>query len=130
MAIQLSESVRNARLDAIEATISTAPTLHIFATSIPANCAAADNGTPLVSISLPSDWLNAAASGQKTLLGVWSGTATAGGTAAHFRLKQGATCHMQGTCGQGSGDLSLNNTNIAVDQTVTVTGFTLTDGNS
>jgi hypothetical protein len=37
---------------------------------------------------------------------------------------------MQGTCGQGSGDMSLVNTNIANAQPVPVDSFTLTDGNA
>jgi hypothetical protein len=37
---------------------------------------------------------------------------------------------MQGTVGQGSGDLSLDNTVVADGQTITVTAFTITDANS
>jgi hypothetical protein len=39
-------------------------------------------------------------------------------------------CKAQGSCGIGTGDLQLDNTNIAVGQTVTVTAFTLTDANA
>jgi hypothetical protein len=99
----------------------------------PANCAAADSGTVLASITLPSDWLSNAASGAKALSGTWEdASADAAGTAAHFRVYDsgGTTCHIQGTVGQGSGDLSLDNTNIASAQDVKVTAFTLTDGNA
>lgn len=132
MALQLSVAVRTARLDPIESTISTAPKLRIFSGAVPANCAAADPAGQLVELSLPSDWMNAAAGGQKTLLGTWSGTASAPGTAASFRIKDtaGTTCHIQGTVGLGSGDLSLDNTSIAAGQTVSITTFTLTDGNA
>lgn len=134
MAIQLSVNARNARLDAIESTAGTSAVLKIFATSIPANCATADNGTALVTITLPSDWMNAASSGSKTLLGSWSGTASSTGTAAHFRLyNSGATtCHMQGsvTATGGGGDLILDSTSIVSGATVTVSTFTLTDANA
>lgn len=133
MAIQLSTTVRNARLDTIETTISTAPILEIRTGAQPADCAAADSGTLLASMTLPSDWMAAAASGSKALSGSWNdASANAAGTAAHFRIKQGATCHMQGsvTATSGGGDIELNNTSIASGQSVTITAFTLTDGNA
>lgn len=132
MALQESVTIRNNKLDQIESTIGTAPLLKIFSGAVPANCAAADPSGLLCTITLPSDWMNAASSGQKTKLGTWSGTGSAGGTAASFRIKDSgdATCHLQGTVGQGSGDLSLDNTNIANGQTVTVNTFTITAGNA
>lgn len=133
MAVQLSTAVRNARLDAIETTVGTAAVLKIFTGAQPANCAAANSGTELASMTLATDWMNAAASGQKTLLGTWQdASANNPGTAAHFRIyaSDGTTCHMQGSVGQGSGDLSLDNTTIAAGQNITITAFTLTDGNS
>ncbi len=133
MAIQLSTTVRNARLDTIETTISTAPILEIRTGAQPANCAAADSGTLLASMTLPSDWMAAAASGSKALSGSWNdASADATGTAAHFRIKQGATCHMQGsvTATSGGGDIELNNVSIASGQSVTITAFTLTDANA
>lgn len=133
MAIQYSVAVRNAMLDAIETTIGTTPILRIRSGAAPADCAAADTGTVLAEMTLPSDWMNAAASGQKTLAGSWQdAAANASGTAGHYRMynSAGTTCHEQGTCGQGSGDLSFDNTNIASGQTVTVTAFTRTAPNA
>jgi hypothetical protein len=134
MAVQLSTTARNARLDQIETTLSTAPLLRIFTGAQPANCAAADSGTKLVEMTLPSDWMNAASSGSKTLLGSWSSTGITPGTAAHFRIKDstGTTCHIQGsvTLTGSGGDMTLDNTNIATSQVVTVNTFTLTDGNA
>jgi hypothetical protein len=133
MAIQLSEEVRNARLDAIEVTTGASAKLKIRSGAAPANCAAAESGTVLGTFDLPSDWMAAAASGAKAKSGTWEETAAdAGGTAEHFRLYKtdGSTCVLQGTVGQGSGDLSLDNTTIVLGQTITVTAFTLTDGNA
>ena len=133
MAVQLSVAVRNARLDQVEAIIGTAAVLKIRTGAQPADCAAADTGTVLASMTLPSDWMNAASSGTKTKLGTWQdASADAAGTAAHFRVyaSDGTTCGLQGSVGQGSGDLSLDNTVIAVGQTVTINTFTLTDGNA
>lgn len=129
MAIQISQTVQHARLDTIESTIGTAPTLEIRTGAQPANCAAADSGTLLVSITLPSDWMAAAGSGVKVKAGTWQGTAAAAGTAAHYRIKQGATCHLQGSVGQGSGDISLDNAVIAISQVVTITSYEWNEGN-
>lgn len=131
MAFQFSTTVRNASLDAIETTIGAAPTLEIRSGAAPANCGAADGGTVLATMTLPSDWLAAASSGSKALSGTWQDTsADAGGTAGHFRIKVGATCHIQGsvTATGGGGDMTLDNTSIAVGQQVTITSFTLNAG--
>ncbi len=134
MAVQLSVAVRNAKLDAIESTIGTAAVLKIFTGAQPANCAAANSGTELVSITLPSDWMAAASSGSKAKSGAWSATASGAGTAAHYRLyaSDGTTCHSQGsvTATGGGGDLTLDNTSIASGQTVTISTFSWTEGNA
>lgn len=133
MAVQLSTTVRNARLDAIETAIGTSPILRIRTGSAPATCATADSGTVLATLTLPSDWMAAASSGAKAKSGTWEDTsADATGTAGHFRIYDsgGSTCHLQGTCGIGTGDLQLDNTSLASGQAVTITGFTLTDANA
>jgi len=133
MAIQLATSTRNARLDAIETDAGTSAILKIRTGAQPADCAAADSGTVLATFNLPSDWMAAASSGSKAKSGTWQDTsADSTGTAAHFRLykSDGATTIMQGSVGQGSGDLSLDNTSIVAGQQVTVNTFTLTDGNA
>lgn len=132
MAVQLSTTMRNNRLDQFESTVGTAARLKIFSGAVPANCAAADPAGLLATLVLPSDWMNAAASGQKTLLGSWTVAASGSGTAQSFRIYDSGvtTCHCQGTCATGGGDLSLDNASISSGQTVTVTAFTLTDGNA
>ncbi len=134
MSLQLGTAVRNAELDTIESTIGVSAILKIRTTSPPANCAAADAGSVLATINLPSDWMNAASGGTKTKLGTWQDTsADASGTAAHFRVYDsgGATCHIQGTVTAtgGGGDMTIDNTSIAAGQSVTVNSFTLTAGN-
>jgi len=131
MAVQLSTAVRNARLDAIETTISTSPTLEIRTGAVPANCAAADSGTVLATLTLPSDWMAAASGGSKALSGTWQDTsADATGTAAHFRIKQSSTCHIQGTVGTSGTDMVVDSVSFTAGQQFTVTAFTLSDGNS
>lgn len=135
MALQLSVGVRNARLDSLESAIGVSPVLTIRSGAAPANCAAANAGTVLATMTLPADFMAAAAAGVKAKSGTWEDTsADAAGTAAHFRIHDaaGTTCHLQGTITAtgGGGDMTLDNVTIAAGQAVTVTGFTLTDGNA
>lgn len=132
MAIQLSVAARNARLDTFESTVGTSAKLQIRSGAQPANCAAAASGTLLCEIALPSDWMAAASGGSKAKSGTWSGTGAAAGTAGHFRVvdNAGTTCHMQGSVASSAADMTLDNTSIAVGQTVTVNTFTVSDGNA
>jgi hypothetical protein len=135
MAIQLSTAVRNARLDQIESTIGVSAILRVRSGAAPANCAAADTGTVLATINLPSDYMSAASGGVKQLTGSWvDSSADNTGTAAHFRLydSAGTTCHLQGTVTAtgGGGDMEVNTTSFSAGQQFTITAFSLTDGNA
>lgn len=134
MAIQLADSTRNARLDAIETDLGTSPILRIRSSAVPANVAAADAGTILAEMTLPSDWMAAASGGTKAKSGTWQDTsANAAGTAQHFRIyTSGGVAKLQGTVTAtgGGGDMELDNVSIASAQQVTITSFTLTDGNA
>jgi hypothetical protein len=133
MAVQLSVAARNARLDAIETTAGASAVLKIFTGSLPANCAAADSGTVLATINLPSDWMAAASGGSKAKSGTWEDlSADNSGTAGHFRVyDNGATtCHIQGTVGTSGTDMTVNSTSFTAAQPFTVNTFTITDGNA
>lgn len=134
MAIQLSVAVRNARLNAVETAIGASPYLQIRSGAAPASASSAATGTLLVEIPLPADWMADAASGSKGKAGTWTANAAAAGTAGHFRVVDStkATCHIQGSVSadDGTGDLKLVNTNLAVNQPVTISGFSLTDANA
>lgn len=130
MAVQLSDTVRNARLDAIEVAIGVSPTLEIRTLAPPANCAAADVGSVLATLALPSDWMAAASGGTKAKLGTWQDlSADSGGTAAHFRIKAGATCHVQGTCGLSAADMILDSINFTAGQQFSINAFSFLDAN-
>lgn len=135
MTIQLSVAVRNARLDAIEATIGATAVMKIRSGAAPASCAAADSGTVLATLTLPSDWMANASGGSKAMSGTWTdSSADATGTAGHFRVYEstGTTCGLQGTVTAtgGGGDMTVDNVSFAAGQAFSVTGFTLTDGNA
>lgn len=136
MALKYSVDVRNARLDVIETTVGTSAILKIRTGAPPANCAAADSGTVLSTVNLPSDWMAAAASGEKSKSGTWEDlSADASGTAAHFRVYDsgGSTCHVQGTIttvAVGTGDMLVDNDVFAAGQNFTVSTFKITSGNA
>jgi hypothetical protein len=135
MAVKISVTVRNARLDAIETAIGVSAVLKIRVGAPPTNIADADSGTVLATMTLPSNWMADAASGAKALTGTWQDAdADAAGTAGHFRVyaSNGTTQHIQGTVTAtgGGGDMTLDNAVIAAAQVVNVTTFTLTDGNA
>lgn len=137
MGLQYSTTVRNAQLDALETAVGVSAVLKIYdlTAGAPANCAAAITGTVLATMSLPSDWMAAAASGSKAMSGTWQdASADNAGVADFFRLfaSDGTTCHAQGTVTltAGGGDMTLDNTNITAGQSVTVTSFTVSAGNA
>ena len=135
MALQMSDAVANAALDALESAIGVSAVMKIFSGAAPANTGAANSGTVLATLSLPSDWMAAAASRAKAKSGTWQdSSADATGTAGHFRIyaSDGTTCHIQGTItiSGGGGDMTLDNTSLAVGQNFTVTGFTINFGNA
>lgn len=134
----LSDAVRNARLDAIETTMSTACILRLYDGTPPANeTASLSSNTLLAEGTLPSDWLAAASGGSKAKSGSWTLTGQSGAgagtdtTFGRIYRSNGTTCDIQFTAGE-TGDtpeMVLDNKNIASGQTVTVSSFTLTDGN-
>jgi hypothetical protein len=136
MTISYSATVKNAKLDAIETTISTAPELRIYNGTAPATADTSLSGnTLLASGTLPSDWLANASGGAKAKSGTWTLTGQSGastGTAGtFFRIYASTTCHMQGTftVSGGGGDMTADNASIANAQSITVSTFTITSGN-
>ena len=136
MALKYSTEVRNGKLDAVETVIGSAPILAMWTGSAPAGPSTANSGTKVAQMTLPSDWMAAAASGAKSKSGTWSdASADNSGTIGYFRIYNVADpnrCEVQGTCtntGDG-GDMTFDNVVVAAGQTVTVTTFTLTAGNS
>lgn len=97
---------------------------------------AADAGTLLVSIPLPTPAFGAASNGQADKSGTWEDTsADASGTAAHFRIKQSGDAggadasqdRIEGsvTATGGGGDIELDSVDITAGQSVTITAFNI-----
>lgn len=134
MTVQLSVGVRNARLDAIETTIGTSPILELRTLAPPTDCSSADVGTVIAAMSLPADFMANASAGSKVLSGTWQVNASANGTVGHYRIKNtaGTVTHVQGTVSatSGGGDMEIQNTSVNSGQQITITTYTLTDGNA
>lgn len=138
MSLQTGDTLRNNEVAQVEATIGAAPHLHMRTGAKPVNCAAADSGTLLANITLPSDWLTAPGTpgaGQVTKSGTWQDlSADASGTVGHFRIMDSAetVCHAQGevTATGGGGVITVDNVVFAAGQAFTVNTFvwTIPDG--
>ena len=133
MAIKYDTTTRNDMLDELTARVGTSGLLRIYNGSRPANVATAiTSQTLLVALTTNASAFAAAASGGiLTASAISNGTAAATGTASWFRLfrSNGTTAIMDGDVSTSGADLNLNNTSIATGQTVSVTAFTVTEGN-
>lgn len=128
MTIKYSTTLRNALLDEIETQLGASPRLYIR-TGAPPAVAAADTGTLLATMILPADWMAAASGGTKGKSGVWNATASASGTAGHFRIKDAASTAnllMQGTVGTSAADLIVDSVTFTAGQAFTITSFSIT----
>ena len=134
MAIKQTTAVRNAQLDALNSQTGTSAKLRIYNGTRPANAnTAITSQTMLVELTGNATAFAAAASGGVlTANAISNGTAAATGTASWFRLWQsnGTTAIMDGDVSTSGADVNLNNTSIATGQTVSVTAFTVTDGDA
>ena len=133
MAIKYDTTTRNDMLDELTARVGTSGLLRIYNGTRPANVGTAiTSQTLLVALTTNASAFAAAASGGiLTASAISNGTAVATGTASWFRLFQsnGTTAIMDGDVSTSGADLNLNNTSIATGQTVSVTSFTVTEGN-
>ena len=100
----------------------------------PANCAAAAAGTVLATINLPADWLAAATGGIKCILAVRGRTVVptppARGALPHPRTPLERCVKCRASSARARAIMQLDNTTIVAGQTVSITAFTLTDGNA
>lgn len=140
MAVDYSTGVRIGMLDAIETAIGAGPVLRFYSGTKPGKCSDASTGTLLASITLTGDFMSgASAAGNvvtkaKNPASTWSGQATTGGVIGYYRIYDSSqtTCHEQGTVTAtgGGGDITIDNTTVALNQTITITGKTITAGNA
>lgn len=132
MATRVTDAVQNAAADAVVDLLDAgagAGTLKIYSGTQPADADDAASGTLLVTLTFSDPAFGAAAAGVATANAITDGTAVATGTAGWFRCEDSAgTTVFDGdvTATGGGGDLELDNTSIATDQTVSITSLTYT----
>ena len=144
MAVQYSTAVRISILDSIESVTGANARVIFYTGAKPATCADAASGTKIATLALTGaggDWMLGASAAAnvvtklKNPASAWSAQAVAAGTVGHYRIYDSSetVCHEQGTVtttAVGTGDITLDNTVVAVSQTITITGKTITAGNA
>ena len=125
MALAYSTTLRNARLDEITAAVGASGLLRIYDGSGGAAT------TLLAELTCNATFAPGAAAGVLTLNAITQdSSANATGTATWFRLStSGGTAIVDGNVGTSGSDLNLTTTSITATQPVSVTSFTITEGN-
>lgn len=124
MAISLSSTLRTARADAITTNAGSGAKLVIYTAAY---------GATLVTCTWSATIAGGAVAGVLTLNAIPAGTATGAGTAAVARIykSDGVTMVMEGlTVGTSGSNVNITNLTIAINDTVTVTSGTITEGNA
>lgn len=144
MAVKYSTQVREAMLDAIETATGANANLIFYTGSAPAKCSDAATGSVVATLALTGnggDWMAAASSTNNVTTkakhgsSTWTAQASLAGTnvVGYYRIyNSGNTvCHEQGTVttAGGGGDMILDNTSVAQNQTITVVTKVITAGN-
>lgn len=130
MAIAYAVSLRNTMLDAITTAAGNAALLRIYDGSRPATGGTAT--TLLAELTCGTPFAGSASSGVLTLtVPTQDSSANATGTATWFRIvKSDGTTHvLDGSVGTSGSDLNLTTTSIVSGQPVSVSSFTITEGN-
>jgi hypothetical protein len=129
MALGYVASLRNAKLNAITTALGGSALLRIYSGTRPATGGAAT--TLLAELTCNSTFAPAASGGVLTLNAITQdSSADSTGTASWFRLlTSGASIQIDGNVGTSGSDLNLTTTSIVATQPVSVTSFTITDGN-
>jgi hypothetical protein len=130
MALAYAETTRNAMLDAITTRAGASALLRIYDGSRPATGGTAT--TLLAELTCNATFAAGAASAVLTLNAITQdSSANATGTASWFRIVQsgGSTHVLDGNVGTSGSDLNLTTTSIVATQPVSISSFTITEGN-
>ena len=133
MALGMASSLRNARADQIKTAIDAgagAGLFRIYDGSRPATCGTAT--TLLAELTFTDPSAAAASGGVLTMSAITAdSSANATATATWYRnVDSTGTCVLDGSVGTSGSDLNLNSTSIATGQQVSVTSYTITEGNA
>ena len=132
MTVGMSVPLRNARLDAIETFVGSAPLLRIYDGTRPSTGGAVT--TLLAELACNADFSAAASSGTLTLNAISNdNAANATGTASWARLvKSDGTTHCMDfsvTATGGGGDITVATVSFVANAVITMTSAVFTEGN-
>ena len=131
MALAYNVTLRNSMLNAITTAAGPSALLRIYDGVRPATGGTAT--TVLAELTCNATFAPAAASGVLTLNAITQdSSANATGTATWFRIvKSDGTTHvLDGNVGTSGSDLNLTTTSIVTGQPVSISSFTITEGNA
>ena len=131
MALAYNVAIRNAMLDEITTGAGASALLRIYDGSRPATGGTAT--TLLAELTCNATFAAGASSGVLTLNAITQdSSANATGTASWFRIvKSDGTTHvLDGNCGTSGSELNLTTLSIVASQPVSVSSFTITEGNA
>lgn len=131
MAMRLATAARNAACDAVVDLIDVggAGTCLIYTNSQVGSVGGSEAGNTLLgTLTFSATAFGSASTGVATASSITSDTsADNSGTAAHFVVKSGAASTIfDGTCAQGSGDMSFDNSTIVAGGVIACSSFTVT----
>jgi hypothetical protein len=129
MALGYATGIRNSRMDVIAAAVAGSGLLSLYDGSRPATGGSAT--TLLAQLTGNATYAPAASGGVLTLNAITQdSSANATGTATWFRwTTSGGTFCFDGNVGTSGSDLNLTTTSIVTGQPVSVTSWTITEGN-
>lgn len=130
MALAYSTTIRNGMLDFITSTVGGSALLRLYDGSRPATGGSAT--TLLAELTCNATFAASASGGVLTLNAITQdSSANATGTATWFRIvTSGGTFCIDGNVGTSGSDLNLTTTSIVATQPVSVSSFTITEGNA
>lgn len=129
MALGFVTTLRNARLDQITTACGGSALLRIYSGTRPATGGTAT--TLLAELTCNATFAPSASGGVLTLNAITQdSSADSTGTASWFRiLTSGAVAQIDGNVGTSGSDLNLTTTAIVATQPVSISSFTITEGN-
>lgn len=129
MALGYVTNLRNAKQNAITTAVGGSALLRIYSGTRPATGGTAT--TLLAELTCNATFAPAASGGVLTLNAITQdSSADATGTASWFRiLTSAAVAQIDGNVGTSGSDLNLTTTSIVATQPVSITSFTITEGN-
>lgn len=136
MALSFTGTLRNNRADEITAALGNSALLRIYGGTVPSGGVEDSLGaaTLLAELTCGTPFASGAVSGALILSAITQdSSANATGTASFFRLATSAgSAVIQGTVTAtgGGGDLTLNTTSISSGSAVSITSFTIVEGNA